>query len=105
MNIKRDDIKVIVCKSPCYVLPPHLSSCLAWLNQKLEEVPSKFRDSVKIEFSNEEDDLIYLKTYYYRPETDKEFAARKAAIKKRKLEEKAAERKEFERLSKKYASK
>jgi hypothetical protein len=63
-------------------LPEKLSDAIAWLQEKLESVPTEYRDSAKIEIDSvsswEDSHYASIEISYRRPPTEAEIADRKA---------------------------
>jgi hypothetical protein len=87
--------------------PEELLQAVSWFASVLEEVPAEFQMSATVEARQSEYDAGFDVTWQ-RPETDEEWAARKADVERReaiwKERHEAQERAEFERLSKKFGA-
>jgi len=53
--------------------PVNANECVAWFQNKLQEIPEEFRSNAQIKFDTTYDhDIPRIKISYFRPETDEE---------------------------------
>lgn len=85
-------------------LPFHYEDFVAWHNKKLASIPEKFRASATVSFYND-----VLELQFNRPETEAEKLKRsnrslraKEAAEKEKMQAELKEKRDYERLKKKY---
>jgi len=87
-------------------MPDTIPDMIAFLQQKLAEVPAEFRDHIVFNVDYDAEAGAFLQAYYRRPETDEERIAREQAEANRlaatsaKTEER--ERRDLARLKLKY---
>lgn len=85
-----------------------LVSVIDWLTKKLAKIPAEHRDAARLEISSvggyEGEHHAEATIYYDRPETDEEFAARKAEVAEYSARADAAERDMLARLLAKHGA-
>ena len=87
----------------CSEAPESLPDFIRWMQAKLEEIPEEYRQSAKIEVRKyDEEGCAEYVIRYTRPETEQEIKARDAEIEAMKRRREADERKQLERLKRKY---
>lgn len=94
----------------CSTVPEKLSEAIAWLRDHLRSIPMACRDSAKLEIESvggyEGDHHAEVSISFARPETDDEWAARRADVERRialwRAKRERDERKEFARLKAKF---
>jgi hypothetical protein len=109
---QRKTVVVRLLDGRSYDVPDSLTDAIEWLQGWLERVPKKLRDTAKISVDSESDydsHRCEVVITYQRPETDAEWAARKADVERRhamavKAQE-AADLAHLERLKAKYEHK
>jgi hypothetical protein len=93
--------ETLLDESPYGILPDSLPRAIKWLQRYLDKVPPKLRTKARVSFDTT---MEYGETYpriritYSRPETDEEWAARKADLAERVAHHEGLRRQEFERL-------
>ena len=105
MNRERSEVNVKVCFVEQWDLPKKLEDAIAFLQEKLEEIPQEFRPVADCDFDRNETYGSYYSTLeisYWRPETDKEWAARLAEHDQREAARAAQERATYLALKAKF---
>lgn len=86
--------------------PTPLLEFQAWLEAMIEDIPEEYRGTATVEFDSAGSyyDSHYAKVEisYYRPETDEEWAARRADVEARLAAQQNAERAAYEALKQKF---
>lgn len=86
----------------CAEMPEVLAEAITWLTERLGEVPEPLREGALFKIGLDYDGDTEIEITYNRPETDEEWAARRAGVERRVALHAAAERAEYERLAAKF---
>lgn len=86
----------------------NIQDLIAWLNQCVEEVPPEYRSRIKYEIGTRsgyyDSSYARITVYYFRPETDEEWAARKDDVQRRILERELYDRRLYGALKARFES-
>lgn len=115
-GVARRTVKVRVLRASHYgcggPVPEKLSDAISWLQDHLRSIPKACRASAKFEIESEGgyegEHHVGVSITYERPETDAEWAERRADMERRQAlateAREAAERAEFQRLAAKFGT-
>jgi hypothetical protein len=86
--------------------PAPIEEFLAWVKRMESRIPDEYRDTATFQFTSEPSyyDSHYAKVEvsYRRPETDEEWAARKADVARRQADDARREREQYEKMKAKF---